>query len=149
MVRFVPKTHHLPSQVILSRQLRYRTLIEISAPLETELKLTNELTMAHLKTYQVWHHRRLLLTALNDPDEELSFVEKVLGEDVKNYHTWSHRQWVLAHFNRAELWAGELSLLERLLEDDVRNNSAWHHRFFVVFERGSEISEDVRRRELA
>ncbi|KAI0322928.1 hypothetical protein OF83DRAFT_1048410 [Amylostereum chailletii] len=130
-------------------QLRYRTLIAISAPLDAELKLTNDLTTDFLKTYQVWHHRRLLITALNDASEELSFVEAALKVDTKNYHTWSHRQWVLAHFNREEMWSGELPLVDRLLEEDVRNNSAWHHRFFVVFERGTETGEAVVKRELA
>jgi protein farnesyltransferase/geranylgeranyltransferase type-1 subunit alpha len=90
----------------------------------------------------VWHHRRLLLTALRDPVPELAFNEELLWADAKNYHTWSHRQWLLAHFDQAELWAGELPFVERWLADDVRNNSAWHHRFFVSFERGSKIGTD-------
>ncbi|KAI0296470.1 hypothetical protein BC826DRAFT_1103883 [Russula brevipes] len=135
-------------------QYRYETLLAICAPLDPELVLTNALTKASPKTYQVWHHRRLLLTALRDPVPELAFNEEVLKADPKNYHTWSHRQWLLAHFDRAELWAGELSFIERLLAEDVRNNSAWHHRFFVSFEHGNNgnIGEDVEeavRRELA
>jgi protein farnesyltransferase/geranylgeranyltransferase type-1 subunit alpha len=141
----------LPS---VERQYRYETLIAISAPLEPELVLTNALTKASPKTYQVWHHRQLLLTALRDPVQELSFNEEVLKTDAKNYHTWSHRQWVLAHFDQEELWAGELLFVERLLTEDVRNNSAWHHRFFVAFENGSkggtgEHPDEAIRRELA
>lgn len=136
------------------RQYRYETLIATSAPLEPELVLTNTLTKASPKTYQVWHHRRLLLTALRDPVPELAFNEEVLKADPKNYHTWSHRQWLLVHFDQADLWASELPLVERLLADDVRNNSAWHHRFFVSSENGNnagtgECSEDTVRRELA
>ncbi len=101
----------------------------------------------------MWHHRRLLLTALGDPAPELAFSEEVLKTDAKNYHTWSHRQWLLAHFNQEELWAGELSFIEGLLADDVRNNSAWHHRFFVSFERGGDDRKDeaqaIVRREVA
>jgi protein farnesyltransferase/geranylgeranyltransferase type-1 subunit alpha len=136
------------------RQYRYETLIAISAPLEPELVLTNALTKTSFKTYQVWHHRRLLLTALRDPAPELVFNEEVLKADPKNYHTWSHRQWLLAHFDQAELWAGELPFVERLLADDVRNNSAWHHRFFITLERGSKYDSsnedmvEVARREL-
>ncbi|KAI0250699.1 protein prenylyltransferase [Lactifluus subvellereus] len=134
-------------------QYRYETLIAISAPLEPELVLTNALTKASFKTYQVWHHRRLLLIVLRDPAPELAFNEEVLKADPKNYHTWSHRQWLLAYFDQAELWAGELPFVERLLDDDVRNNSAWHHRFFVSFERGGkygtdEDTEEAVRREL-
>ncbi|KZV75889.1 protein prenylyltransferase [Peniophora sp. CONT] len=131
-------------------QLRYKTLLAIDASLPDELVVTNELSIKHLKTYQVWHHRRLLLTKLNDPTNELPFVAKVLETDHKNYHTWSHRQWVLAHFDRPDLWEGELPFIEKMLEEDVRNNSAWHHRFFTVFERsGADTGEDVVRRELS
>ena len=111
-----------------------------------------------MKTYQVWHHRRLLLTALRSLDiakAELAFIARVLQRDAKNYHTWSYRQWLLAHFNDEEaggLWAGERAWVEELLEDDVRNNSAWHHRFFVVWasgvRSGDEDREAVCRREL-
>lgn len=136
------------------RQYRYETLISISVPLEPELVLTNALTKASPKTYQVWHHRQLLLTALRDPVPELAFNEQLLKTDAKNYHTWSHRQWLLAHFDQEELWAGELPFVERLLAVDVRNNSAWHHRFFVTFENGSkggtdEHADEAVRRELA
>lgn len=110
-----------------------------------------------MKTYQVWHHRRLLLTAINSVDVaalELEFLRDVLEADSKNYHTWSYRQWILAHFNNeARLWARERGYAETLLDADVRNNSAWHHRFFVVFASGvrlgDEDREQVRRRELA
>jgi len=145
--------HHASSSCN-GRQYRYETLVAISAPLEPELALTNTLTQASPKTYQVWHHRRLLLTALREPAPELAFNEEVLRIDPKNYHTWSHRQWLLAHFNQADLWADELPFVERLLADDVRNNSAWHHRFFVSFENGNKAetgqdSEEAVRRELA
>lgn len=146
-------THHSFLYHIVERQYRYETLVAISAPLEPELVLTNALTKASPKTYQVWHHRQLLLTALRDPMPELAFNEQVLKADTKNYHTWSHRQWLLAHFDQAELWAGELPFVEQLLAEDVRNNSAWHHRFFVSFENGSKggtgDAVEAVRRELA
>ncbi|KAH9932904.1 protein prenylyltransferase [Fomitopsis serialis] len=117
-------------------------------PTRGELRLMDDFAVTNMKTYQVWHHRRLLLTALRSPPAgaaELAFTARVLGADAKNYHTWSYRQWLLAHFNdEAELWAGERAWIEALLEKDVRNNSAWHHRFFVVWASGA-----VCRRELA
>jgi len=148
---FVQYASSLPHN---GRQYRYETLIATFAPLEPELVLANTLTKASPKTYQVWHHRRLLLTALRDPVPELAFNEEVLKADPKNYHTWSHRQWLLAHIDQADLWASELPLVERLLADDVRNNSAWHHRFFVSFENGTKVgtgddSEETVRREMA
>ncbi|KAI1784532.1 protein prenylyltransferase [Ganoderma leucocontextum] len=138
-------------------QHRYKTVIALKVPLEEELARMDEIATTFLKTYQVWHHRRLLLTALNSVDaaaRELVFLMSVLVHDAKNYHTWSFRQWILAHFNdEAHLWRGERPYVERLLEDDVRNNSAWHHRFFVVFasgvRAGDEDRERVLRRELA
>lgn len=141
-------------------QYRYRTLQATGADLEAELRLMDDFAVTNMKTYQVWHHRRLLLTALRSSPAaaaaELAFTARVLGADAKNYHTWSYRQWLLAHFNdEAEggLWAGERAWIEELLEKDVRNNSAWHHRFFVVWasgvRRGDEDREAVCRRELA
>lgn len=74
----------------------------------------NELAVKHLKTYQVWHHRRLLLllaakrmtdsagtdkdALIVTPENELDFIASVLKTDEKNYHTWAFRQWVLATF---------------------------------------------------
>ncbi|KAI0676315.1 protein prenylyltransferase [Trametes maxima] len=138
-------------------QHRYKTLIALKADLEDELRLMDDIAKQFLKTYQVWHHRRLLLTALNSVDVavlELEFLRDVLADDTKNYHTWSYRQWILAHFNNeARLWARERAYAEALLEEDVRNNSAWHHRFFVVFSSGvrlgDEDREQVLRRELS
>ncbi|GBE88708.1 protein prenylyltransferase [Sparassis latifolia] len=138
-------------------QYRYHTLIALGSPLEDELRLMDKYAIDFLKTYQVWHHRRLLLTALRSTDAaaaELNFIARALGADAKNYHTWSYRQWVLAHFNNeARLWAGERAWVEELLDKDVRNNSAWHHRFFVVWlagvRAGDEDREEVLKRELA
>jgi len=112
----------------------------------------DEIGTEHMKTYQVWHHRRLLLQILKTPVPELAFIESVLDIDSKNYHTWSYRQWLLAHFNDDALWTGEIPYVERMLEKDFRNNSAWHHRFFVVWDSGvhtgDENREETLRREL-
>src|SRR5262245_46301940 len=127
----------------------------LDAPLEPELRLMDDIAVRHLKTYQVWHHRRLLLTAARAAQHapaELRFVADALGADAKNYHTWSYRQWLLSYFADDALWAGELAFAERMLERDVRNNSAWHHRFFTVFQTGVRKGEEDRavivRREL-
>lgn len=139
------------------RQYRYRVLLAINAPLDEELKLMDPLATQHMKSYQVWHHRRLLFTQLTAipltattakplPDafelatSELDFIGSVLALDSKNYHTWSYRQWILAHLNDERLWLGELPYVDDMLETDVRNNSAWHHRFFITFSRGSRSS---------
>lgn len=127
----------------------------------------DEFAEKFLKTYQVWHHRRLLVQhgALSlskapntgkTPATELAFISRALTEDAKNYHTWAYRQWILSFFNQPALWEGEMRYIDNMLEDDVRNNSVWHHRFFVVFASGVHIKDgeeiesqdDVVRREL-
>ena len=148
----------LESLTIVFRQYRYDTLIALSAPLEKELELMDEISKKFIKYYQVWHHRRLLQTILCKPLPELTFIAKILAIDEKNYHTWAYRQWILVHFNQPALWDGELPFIELLLSGDVRNNSAWHHRFFVVFETGAHAGsledeegggrDEVLRREL-
>ncbi|KAJ7691771.1 hypothetical protein B0H17DRAFT_1010883 [Mycena rosella] len=130
-------------------QYRYETIVALQSPLDVELALMDELADKYLKTYQVWHHRRLLLTLQPTPAAaaaELVFVAKILREDEKNYHTWAHRQWVLAFFNDDALWAGELDFVDAMMNRDVRNNSVWHHRFFVVFHSGVREGEEDRER---
>ncbi|TFK48979.1 protein prenylyltransferase [Heliocybe sulcata] len=147
-------------------QYRYKTLLALGSNLEDELRLMDMYCIKYLKTYQVWHHRRLLVTLLlpapstspspspsSNPNpthlqtsnptlallqlqEELDFISRCLSADTKNYHTWSYRQWLLSYFNHPRLWRGEVKWVERLITEDVRNNSAWHHRFFVVFASG-------------
>ncbi|KZV95848.1 protein prenylyltransferase [Exidia glandulosa HHB12029] len=134
-------------------QYRWQTLLALNYDLAKETELMDELGVKFLKNYQVWHHRRLLVTKTNKPGPELTFSANVLQTDSKNYHTWAYRQWVLAHFEQPKLWNGELAFIEAMLEEDVRNNSAWHHRFFVVWDNGvrtgDENREDVIRRELS
>lgn len=137
-------------------QYRYETLLALSADLATELKLMDELGVKFLKNYQVWHHRRLLVTLTKTPRAELAFIKEGLEVDEKNYHTWSYRQWLLAHFDgitsEGNIWDGELDFLDAMLTKDLRNNSAWHHRFFVVWGYGVREGEEDRlavfRREL-
>ncbi|KAH7099744.1 protein prenylyltransferase [Auriculariales sp. MPI-PUGE-AT-0066] len=135
-------------------QYRWRTLQALKSDLATETTLMDELGATFLKNYQVWHHRRLLVSATQNAEPELVFSANVVKHDAKNYHTWAYRQWVLAHFNRPSLWKGELEFVDTMLGLDVRNNSAWHHRFFVVWLNGvvgedETDREDVLRRELA
>lgn len=149
-------------------QYRYETLLALlptpppsSHPLLTqEVELMDELAVTFLKTYQVWHHRRLLVQLTREPMKELAFIKKGLKADTKNYHTWSYRQWILGFFGGnglsqdgdeeadEDLWVGELDFVDTLLAEDVRNNSAWHHRFFVVWGCGVRVGEEDRNRVL-
>ena len=123
-----------------------------NARLADELEFLDTLAHENMKNYQVWQHRRLIVSVLGDPSRELGFIAENLSLDAKNYHTWAYRQWVLAHFGGSsnqsrdtwvcagagefpELWDGELDYVESLLDDDIRNNSAWNHRWFCVFAR--------------
>jgi protein farnesyltransferase/geranylgeranyltransferase type-1 subunit alpha len=116
----------------------------LNAPLDLELHLMDELAIGHLKTYQVWHHRRLIITQTCKPAPELTFIADTLKTDANNYHTWSYRQWLLAHFNGEDLWAGEIDFVDGMLEHDVRNNLAWHHWFFTVFSCGVRWGDEDR-----
>lgn len=130
---------------------RSKILSAISADLNEELEWLNETALAHLKNYQIWHHRQYLLDRIGRPDGEVRFVNKMLEQDAKNYHVWSYRQWLVRRF---ELWeeesvvdgegtkASELGETERFISEDVRNNSAWNHRFFLV--NGREDFEGVK-----
>ncbi|KAJ3494864.1 hypothetical protein NMY22_g20010 [Coprinellus aureogranulatus] len=123
-------------------QYRYETILSLlpSPPpandplLERELELMDELAIKHLKSYQVWHHRRLLILlsvsgARKDGKDnegkqggklttqdvervkrELAFISRSFEEDAKNYHTWSYRQWVLSHFFGSASFASGLGL---------------------------------------
>lgn len=118
----------------------------LKSPLDTELRLMDEIAVTFLKTYQVWHHRRLLMMELRKPAPELQFISMSLRVDTKNYHTWSYRQWLLSYFNDDDLWRGELDFVDQMINNDIRNNSAWHHRFFVVFQSGVREDEEDRER---
>ncbi|SPO37535.1 related to Protein farnesyltransferase alpha subunit [Pseudozyma flocculosa] len=133
--------------------------------LRRELEFLDLLAHENMKSYQVWQHRRLIVSALGDPSLELAFIADNLARDSKNYHTWAYRQWVLAHFGGLgsasasaatspgaagpgagafpQLWDGELDYAEKLLVEDVRNNSAWNHRWFCIFGRRGARPHDA------
>jgi len=130
------------------------------------------------KTYQIWHHRQLIIerlakSLLSDPTltssskipyqdltvtqqedireivrAELVFIASALAKDSKNYHAWSYRQWVMAHFGKGPWWEEELGYIEDLLVTDIRNNSAWNQRFFVVSQGAEGFTEEIVQREL-
>lgn len=113
-------------------------------PVLDEIEWLNEIALAHLKNYQIWHHRHLLVdnyfpTIADDEDKiaefaasEREFLKEILAEDTKNYHVWSYRSYLVGKLG---VWGSkeELEAIEELINDDVRNNSAWSHRFFLVF----------------
>ncbi|KOS17051.1 Protein farnesyltransferase/geranylgeranyltransferase type-1 subunit alpha [Escovopsis weberi] len=122
---------------------RFQIIKALGLPATDEIAWLNEVALDHLKNYQIWNHRQLLLdfhhpSLAGDPaalrrfaKSELDFATRILEEDTKNYHVWCYRQYLVARlglFTPAELCA-----TQSMIEDDLRNNSAWSHRFFLVF----------------
>lgn len=123
---------------------RFSIVQALAIPIPDEIEWLNTVALEHLKNYQIWHHRNLLIEAYHptiaaDRDKvarlaasERAFITAMLREDTKNYHVWSYRQFLV---RRLGVWRDpeEMAAVERLIKDDVRNNSAWAHRFFLVF----------------
>ncbi|KAK1599427.1 prenyltransferase alpha subunit [Colletotrichum navitas] len=122
---------------------RFKIVETLNIPLADEIEWLNAVSLEHIKNYQIWHHRQLLLDHHYEaikatPDEvkrfarsEVEFLTRMLEEDTKNYHVWSYRQYLV---RKLGLWnLSELLSTQNWIEEDVRNNSAWSHRFFLVF----------------
>ncbi|KAI0397235.1 prenyltransferase alpha subunit [Xylariaceae sp. FL0594] len=123
---------------------RFEIVKALNIPVPDELSWLNELSLEHLKNYQIWHHRQQLIdlyyptlqsdeTAIAElTSSEHSFLAQMLEKDTKNYHVWSYRQYLV---RKLGLWDSveEMRSIEAMIDDDVRNNSAWSHRFFLVF----------------
>lgn len=122
---------------------RFSIAQALDIPIPNEIDWLNQVSLANLKNYQIWHHRRLLMdhyipTIESSPDKvaelaksEQAFLAQILAEDTKNYHVWSYRQYLVPKLNM--FGDSEIQAAAALIDDDVRNNSAWSHRFFVIF----------------
>ena len=94
---------------------RFAIVRELNISLRDEIDWLNEVSLEHLKNYQIWHHRQLLLDdlypalAISDDDvavlarSETDFIEQMLALDAKNYHVWSYRQYLVRKLGRV-LW---------------------------------------------
>lgn len=122
---------------------RFSIIESLNISLRDEIEWLNEVSLTHIKNYQIWNHRQQLLdhyyptvvlstSDLSDlADSERAFLGKMLELDAKNYHVWSYRQYLV---RKLGIWGDpERQSVETLILEDVRNNSAWSHRFFVVF----------------
>ncbi|KAI0514378.1 prenyltransferase alpha subunit [Xylaria bambusicola] len=124
---------------------RFDIVKALNIPIPDELEWLNEVSLEHLKNYQIWHHRQQLLDlhypAVQSDEKavaalaagELDFLTDILEKDTKNYHVWSYRQYLV---RKLGLWDSgeEMRSTEMLISQDVLNNSAWSHRFFLVFD---------------
>ncbi|KAI1438694.1 prenyltransferase alpha subunit [Xylaria sp. CBS 124048] len=123
---------------------RFDVVKALNIPIPDEFAWLNNVSLEHLKNYQIWHHRQLLMdlyypTIQSEKDavqalilEEHNFLFEILQKDTKNYHVWGYRQYLV---RKLGLWdsVDELHSIEVMIDEDVRNNSAWSHRFFLVF----------------
>ena len=142
----------------IHRLYRASVLLALQMDLLKELAWLNEVSLKHLKNYQIWypfpfsflpptrplqevnlhpltqqqrHHRQTMMSHIATlPPSEIPFLSLMFSLDAKNYHVWSYRQWLVRHFS---LWDSELPTINALLAQDVFNNSAWNHRWFVLF----------------
>ncbi|XP_076639085.1 protein farnesyltransferase/geranylgeranyltransferase type-1 subunit alpha-like isoform X1 [Colletes latitarsis] len=110
-------------------QYRREILKALGKDPREELKYLNRMIKKFPKTFQIWHHRKVMVERLQDAGDELKCISNCLKSDAKNYHAWQYRQWCIKTFN---LYSKELDYVEHLLEMDVRNNSAWNQRYFVI-----------------
>jgi protein farnesyltransferase/geranylgeranyltransferase type-1 subunit alpha len=125
-------------ELMALRLYRSATLVALNSDLNHELtQFLNPLSLAHLKNYQIWHHRQTIIDRLKSYDNEHEFLASMFARDAKNYHVWSYRQWLVRRFG---LWDDEREwqAVATLLEEDVRNNSAWNHRWYLAFARPGE-----------
>ena len=123
---------------------RASILFAMKLPIPDEIEWLNSVALEHLKNYQIWHHRHLLVDnyyplIASSPEEvskfgasEREFLATMLAEDTKNYHVWSYRSYLVEKLGMFDV-PDELQTIEGMIIDDVRNNSAWSHRFFLVF----------------
>ncbi|KAI0533456.1 prenyltransferase alpha subunit [Xylaria digitata] len=123
---------------------RFDIMKALNTPIPDELEWLNEVSFEHLKNYQIWHHRQLLMdlhypTLQSDENavaalaaNEHNFLTEILEKDTKNYHVWGYRQYLV---RKLGLWdsVDEMRSIEQMINQDVLNNSAWSHRFFLVF----------------
>jgi len=114
---------------------RQDILIKLNYDLKEELEKMEEATFEWMKSYQIWHHRQVLVDKLNDPVDEMQLIKMILEIDSKNYHGWSYRQWLMNRFNLFD--QTELLYIDELLANDIRNNSAWNQRMFYFNNRPS------------
>ncbi|KAJ6595639.1 hypothetical protein DFH09DRAFT_1357567 [Mycena vulgaris] len=84
-------------------QYRYETIVALNWPLDAELALMDERADKYLKTYQVWHHRRLLRGGACDIEDgdrwmweilsnKLWAFIKLLYNDTENKHSGLMKQ---------------------------------------------------------
>lgn len=142
MVSFVFLATSKAKNRLITRLYRAEIVKALSLDPLQELEWLNKVSLRHLKNYQIWGHRPVIMSLVPElPPSELPFLARILAKDAKNYHVWSYRQWLVRHFSlwpRADDRGSELPFVESLLISDVRNNSAWNHRYFILFGRDDE-----------
>jgi protein farnesyltransferase/geranylgeranyltransferase type-1 subunit alpha len=70
---------------------RRACLVALQSSVDAELQYCERIARQTPKNYQLWHHRRSLISRRQQPGNELQHTEDVLQIDAKNYHVWAHR----------------------------------------------------------
>lgn len=96
------------------RRLCIDNLKEIDS--NEELNWLDSITVENQKNYQIWHHRKVLIEKLNNPNHEIELLNRVFDDEPKNFHAWCHRIWVVRRFN---LYEGELDYVEEKLNEVI------------------------------
>lgn len=129
------RSYHLAGEVVRKMCgsysawfVRKSCLEKLNLSYEAELEFTNQTFVGNEKNYQIWEHRRFLISHINSPKNEIEFLNSILQKDNKNIHAWGYRKWLVEKFNLIE--EEKKNILE-FFEEDVRNNSAWNFRYFL------------------
>jgi hypothetical protein len=114
------------------RQYRYKIILAIGWPLDLERELMDELAVKYLKNYQVWHHRRLLLTALKTQLEAINTSSSAPSPNLMKVDVdpGSNPVRVAAQY--------ELDFIARGLQEDTKNYHTWAYRQFILTYFGDE-----------
>jgi protein farnesyltransferase/geranylgeranyltransferase type-1 subunit alpha len=131
---------------------RFKVVTTLKLDIPEEVRWLNQVALANLKNYQIWHHRQLLLnyyySTITDNEAalkelartETGFLKAILSRDTKNYHVWTYRNHLVTKLGLFNI--NELLSTQNMIEDDLRNNSAWSHRFFLVFSDPKLVTDD-------
>jgi hypothetical protein len=83
---------------------RRECLDAIGGSWSDELEKMIEISKENPKTYQVWQHRKMCISKLMKPEDELAATSEYIINDQKNYHVWGYRQWLLRNFAQELSW---------------------------------------------
>jgi len=109
-----------------------KSIDELQAIFDTELKFIEQLIPQNPKSYWLWLHRVWVTSnmAKCDWSRELKLCGKMLSVDERNFHCWDYRRYVA---NKAQATLqDEYDFTTKKIEDNFSNYSAWHQRSAII-----------------